>query len=101
MSRTITIRRVTIILDTVLKRRVLEACFKLGAKGYTSMECHGQGRHPLLEDPYTGEALVRLEFLVQPQVAEKIIDYMHDEVFSQFAATVCSEAVEVCSSDSF
>ena len=101
MSRMTTIRRVTIILDTVLRKRVLEACFKLGAKGYTSMECHGQGRHPLLEDPYTGEALIRLEFLVPPQVAEKIVDYMHEEVFSQFAATVYSEAVDVSSTDNY
>lgn len=101
MSKLVSIRRVTVIADVLLDNRLLQELFKLGARGYTSMKCHGRGRHAVLEDPYTGDGLVRLEFLVQPTVAEKIIDYLHSEVFSQFAATVCSETVEVAASDKF
>ncbi|HEX3657567.1 MAG TPA: hypothetical protein VHV55_17385 [Pirellulales bacterium] len=101
MSTLVSICRVTVIADVLLERRLLEACFKLGARGYTSMKCHGRGRHALIEDHFSGDALIRLEFLVQPAVAQAIIGYLHSEIFSKFAATVYSETVDVADSDSF
>ena len=101
MAQLIPIRRVTVIVDMLLEQRVLKACFELGVKGYTSMRCHGQGRHAVLEDAYTGDALVRLEFLVQSDVADKIVAYLSTDIFSTFAATVCVETVEVARSDRF
>ena len=66
------------------------------------MDCHGKGRHNVVEgvDPFTA-ALVRIELLVQPAVADKIIDYLHREVFANYACTACVETVEVASSHTF
>ena len=102
MNKLVEIRRVTVVADVVLERMLLEEFTKLGAKGYTCMDCHGKGRHGVVEgvDPFTA-ALVRIELLVQPDAAQKIIDYLRREVFANYACTACVETVEVASSHTF
>jgi nitrogen regulatory protein P-II len=102
MNNLIEIRRVTVVADVVLETMLLEEFTGLGAKGYTCMDCHGKGRHNVVEgvDPFTA-ALVRIELLVQPDVAQKIIDYLRRAVFTSYACTACVETVEVASSHTF
>jgi hypothetical protein len=100
MTNLVSIRRITVVADEVLEHTLLEQFIKLGAKGYTCMDCRGKGRHAVVEDIFTA-ALVRIELLVQPDVADAIIDYLHREVFQKYACTVCSETVEVVRTDRF
>jgi len=102
MNKLAEIRRVTVVTDVVLERMLLDEFTKLGAKGYTCMDCHGKGRHNVVEgvDPFSA-ALVRIELLVQPDVAQKIIDYLRREVFTNYACTACIETVEVASNHQF
>ncbi len=102
MTKLIEIRRVTVIADVVLEKMLLDEFTQLGAKGYTCMDCRGKGRHNVVEgvDPFTA-ALVRIELLVQPVVADKIVDYLHRQVLANYACTACVETVEVASSQSF
>ena len=102
MNKLVDIRRVTVVADVVLERMLLEEFTKLGAKGYTCMDCHGKGRHRVVEgvDPFTA-ALVRIEMLVQPDAAQKIIDYLRREMFTNYACTACVETVEVASNHKF
>ena len=55
----------------------------------------------MIADPYSGNALVRLELLVQPFVVESIMDYLHRDVFDNLAVTACSETVDVASNAQF
>jgi hypothetical protein len=102
MTKLVSIRRVTVVADVILEPTLLEEFAKLGARGYTSVGCHGKGRHAAVNslDPFTA-ALVRMELLVQPDVADKIIDYLHREIFANYACTACVETVEVASSHKF
>jgi hypothetical protein len=101
MSNLVSIRRVTVVADVTLKEMLLKQFFKFGAHGYTAMSCHGQGRHELIADPYSGEALVRLELLVQPDVADSIMGYLERAVSDNYAVTACSETVDVLSNAKF
>ncbi len=101
MNKLVSVRRITVVADVTLKEMLLKHFFKLGANGYTSMSCHGQGRHELIADPYSGDALVRLELLVQPAVAESIMSYLQEDVFDNYAVTACSETVDVASNAKF
>jgi hypothetical protein len=101
MTKLVSIRRVTVIADAVLEKTLLESFTKLGAHGYSIVECRGKGRHTVLADPYTGVALVRIELLVQPSVADAILDYLHREIFATYACMACTELVDVASSDHF
>jgi hypothetical protein len=101
MTSLVAIRRVTVIADVVLEKTLLESFTRLGAQGYTIMECRGKGHHTVIPDPYTGQALVRIELLVQPKVADAIFDYLHREVFENYACAACIETVDVAPGDRF
>lgn len=64
------------------------------AKGYTSMECRGKGGHVLLDDILSGGvSRVRIEAIVQPACADKIVDHL--ELHRHMPLTVCVENVDV------
>lgn len=101
MTTLVSIRRVTVIADAVLENKLLESFTRLGAQGYTIVECRGKGHHAVIPDPYTGVALIRIELLVQPKVADAIFDYLHLEVFENYACAACIETVDVAPGDRF
>jgi hypothetical protein len=101
MSEMQTIRRVTIYADAVLEQSLLEKLLALGSKGYTAIECRGKGKHEIVEDPLTGISRVRIEALVQPAVADKIIAYLGRDEFKRRAVAACVETVQVAANEDF
>ena len=72
------VRRVVIIVDTAIEAPILEYVMKAGARGYNCIYCFGKGRHEVLEAPFTGSSRVRIEVLVREEVAESIMDFVHE-----------------------
>jgi hypothetical protein len=103
MKQLDTVSRVTVIVDSVLESKLVEHFLKLGAKGYNIMPCRGKGRHLLVsEDPLSNQsAEIRIEVLVQPEVAQKILDYLRRDVFAKYAITAFLDDVQVASKDQF
>lgn len=101
MDQLVTIRRVTVIVEQSLEKRLLDEFLKLGAKGYTCMDCWGKGEHTVVVNPFKGVSLVRIELLVQHEVAERIIDYLHRDIFQHYAVTACVENVQVATDGRF
>lgn len=95
------IRRVTVYADAVLERSLLEQFLRLGAKGYSVIECRGKGKHEVIEDPFTGVSRVRIDLLVAPAVADQIMTYLTRDEFKRRAVAACVETVEVAVSESF
>jgi hypothetical protein len=87
--------------DAVLESILIEQALNLGAKGYSATNCRGKGKHEVLEDPLTGISRVRLEFIVRPEVADKIMDYLTLPEFRRRAVAACVEVVQVPASDEF
>jgi nitrogen regulatory protein PII len=101
MTNLVPVQRITIIADSVLTTTLLENLLQLGSNGYSYTECHGKGKHEDLPDPYTGISRVRIEVLVQPDVAKNIMDYLYSEDLRHYALVACVETVEVSTHETF
>ena len=97
------ISRVTIYCEEQLANALIQQCQKLGARGYTSVECKGgKGFHQMMEDPFVGHASrLRVEMLVDPEVAEKIIDALDREPFVSRPVLACIDPVKVSVRDHY
>ena len=101
MSDLLTARRVTIIIDSLLEDLITKQLGKLGAKGYTIMDCRGCGEHQIVQDLFTITSRIRIETIVQPTVAQAIMKFVESPHFAQRALTACVETVEVSPRDNF
>jgi hypothetical protein len=96
-----TIRRVTVYADSTLQGRLIETFMGLGSTGYTVLDCRGKGEHEIVEDPFGGFSRVRIELLVQPAVAERIIEHVTSKTYQGHALAACVETVEVAATEHF
>jgi MFS superfamily sulfate permease-like transporter len=99
--RLVPIRRITVVAESSLENRLLESFANLGASGYTVTGCAGAGRRGLQKDPTTSEPRVRIEVLAPADVAERMLSYLHREIYPISAVTACIETVEVLRPDEF
>jgi MFS superfamily sulfate permease-like transporter len=97
----VSIRRITVVAETVLEQRLQRAFAELGASGYTAIQCAGAGRRRLREDPTSPEFCVRIEVLALPDIAERMLAWLHREIVPFHAVTACVETVEVLRADAF
>ena len=97
------ISRVTVITDAALKEEVIRECLRLGANGYTSWPCDGKGEHKVLPDVFSSNVAggTYLEFLVQPEVARKIIAYCAGPTFRNHAMTSYATTIQIWAADKF
>lgn len=96
-----TIRRVTVYADAALESFIIQHALAVGARGYSAAECRGKGKHEILADPRTGASVVRIEFLVRPEVGEKIMYYLSSPEFRRRAVAACMESVQVPAGEEF
>jgi hypothetical protein len=95
MARWLQVRRVVIIVDTVIEAAVMDGITKAGAGGYNCIHCFGKGRHEALEAVFTGKSRARIETLVREEVAEAIMDFVHESEFRAYPITAYMDIVEV------
>jgi hypothetical protein len=96
-----TVRRVTVYADGDLESTLVEHFLSLGSNGYTVIPCRGKGQHGVIEDPFGSPSHVRIELLVQPAAAQKIVAYLQSGQFNRHAVAVCVEHVEVPATEQF
>jgi hypothetical protein len=96
-----TIRRVTVYADQALQDALIENFRQLGAKGHTVTETRGVGQHPVIEDVFAASTHVRIELLVQPVVADGIMEYLAQPAFKGQPVVACVESVEVSNPEHF
>jgi hypothetical protein len=95
MSSLNTVRRVTVVTHNRLEEMLVKEFARLGSKGYTAMDCRGQGEHELLQDAFSSATRVRLETIVQPDVADAIMAFLGEEQFAHQPIMASVETVEV------
>jgi hypothetical protein len=101
MGQLQTIRRVTVYADAALEDALLAKFTELGSNGYTVVACRGKGEHSVVTTPFTDVTHVRIELLVQPAVAGRILDYLGSGAFQSRAVAACAETVEVAANERF
>ena len=95
-----TVRLVTIIAEPVLKDRLLHEIHALGAHGYTISEVHGEGTRGIHASQWQG-GNVKIETLVSPEVADRIMDAMADHYFPTDAVIAYVSDVQVVRGEKF
>jgi len=88
------LKLVTIIAEAVLEERLLRELRQLGARGYTLVMARGEGTRGVHASNWEGPNL-RIETLVSPEVAERIMAYIADHYFADYAVIVYSMDAEV------
>src|SRR4051812_239685 len=93
-----TIRRVTVYADGSLEAVLLNKFLAFGSTGYTVSPCRGRGEHDTVDDPFATVTRIRIELLVQPEVAEKILDFVDSPALKSHPVAACMESVQVVAS---
>lgn len=92
--QTTRLKLVTIIMEAVLEDQILDDIRELGATGYTLVEVRGEGSRGIGASDFEGRNL-RLETLVPPAVAERILEHLAAEYFPLYAVIAYAADVEV------
>ena len=91
-----TIRRVTVYAAARMEEELNAKFLKLGSTGYTVTECRGKGEHPVVDDPLgPSSSHVRIELLVRPEVADKIMEYLISYHLKNPSIAACVDSVDV------
>ncbi len=91
---TTTLKLVTIITERILEDRLLRAITELGAKGYTLTQATGQGSRGVRASEWEGPD-TRIETLVSPEVADRIITHLSEQFFEHYAVIVYVQDAQV------
>lgn len=98
--RTIPLKLVTIVAETVLQPRLVRDIGALGAKGYTCTHASGKGaRGVRVSDVEEGN--VKIETIVSHEVADKILEHLNENYFRYYAVIAYLENVEVVRGDKY
>ncbi|MFQ3663474.1 MAG: transcriptional regulator [Chloroflexaceae bacterium] len=88
------LKLVTIVAEAVLEERILRELRQLGARGYTVVMARGEGTRGIHASSWEGPNL-RIETLVSPEVAERIMSHVAAHYFTDYAVIVYSVDAEV------
>ncbi len=98
--QTVRMKRVTIIGDDTVKYRIVKEIRDLGATGYTECPVHGQGERGI-RPRHAEPANTKIEVIATPEVAERIMQYIAQHYFDQYAMIVFLHDVEVLRGEKF
>ncbi|MDQ7041051.1 MAG: transcriptional regulator [Rhodothermus sp.] len=97
---TVTLKLVTIVAERVLQERLLRELKALGARGYTLTEVSGEGSRGVRASEWEGHN-VKIETIVSPNVADRIIEHIATHYFQYYAVIVYAQPVEVVRGDKY
>ena len=92
--KTVALRKVTIVAEALLESRLLGDVRDCGARGFTLTEARGEGSRGVRASEWEGRN-VRIETLVSPEVADRILAHVAEVYFPHFAVVAWVEHVEV------
>lgn len=96
----VSLKLVTIIAEGFLEEKLIREVRRLGAKGYTVTPARGEGSRGVRASEWEG-GNIRLECIVSPEVAEKIVKRLAEAYFTNFAVIAYLESVEVVRGDKY
>ncbi len=89
------VRRLTIVCEESLEDELVQHFIARGATGFTSAICSGAGRSQVASGLPRKADLVRIEFIVTPEIAETLLEFVRANIIGNHPVTVCVETVEV------
>ena len=92
--KTVTLKLVTIVAETVLEDRLVRDLAAAGARGYTVSTVRGRGSRGVRASDWEG-GNVRIEVIVSDQVSDAVLDLLAERYFPHYAVVAWVERVEV------
>jgi nitrogen regulatory protein P-II 2 len=96
-----TLKLVTIIAEPVLESRIVRDLSDLGARGYTLSKVHGEGSRGVRVSDWEGGGNVKIETIVSPAVANRILRHVADDYFEHYAVIAYVADVQVVRGDKY
>lgn len=93
-------KRVTIVAEAIIEERILNDLLALGSSGYTITKAEGRGSRGVRASEWEGRN-VKIETVVKPEVAEKIMTKLSKDYFPYFAVIMYAHEVEVVRGDKY
>jgi nitrogen regulatory protein P-II 2 len=100
MTELVRLKLVTIVAERVLRGRLVEEIAGLGARGFTVSEVSGEGSRGVRASEWEGSN-VRIETIVAPAVADRIVDHVANLYFHYHAVIVFVQDVDVVRGDKY
>lgn len=97
---TVTLTKVTIVSESLLKERLVSLIRKHGASGFTLTLVEGEGSRGVRASDWEGRN-VKIETLVSPETAEAILDELGETYFEDFAVIAWLSEVNVLRGNKF
>ena len=88
-------RLVTIVCESYAKDAVKKLLATVGAQGFTAFEVEGHGAHGERPADIREYANVQFEVVVQPAVAERLLEHLQSQMFSRYAMIAFEADVRV------
>jgi nitrogen regulatory protein P-II 2 len=98
--QTYALKLVTIIAEPVLETRITQELRSLGASGFTVVEGRGEGSRGIHAAEIPG-INVRIETVVPPDVAERIVDHLTSTYFADYEVIAYLSDVQVVRGDKY
>ena len=98
--RTYPLKLVTIITESVIEHRLTVDLLALGASGFSVVEGRGEGTRHLHASDFPG-ANVRIETVVPPEVADRILAHLADRYFQDYSIIAYQTDVAVVRSEKY
>lgn len=92
--KTVPLCLLTIIAESVLKERLVHDLRSVGARGYTLTDAEGEGSRQRRVGEIFG-ANIRIESIVSPEVADRLLQLISNEYFDRFAVIAYLSTVSV------
>ncbi len=92
--KTVPLCLLTVIAESVLKKRLIHDVREAGARGYTIIDAEGEGTRQRRVGEILG-ANIRLETIVSPEVAERLLNVISTEYFDRYAVIAYLSTVSV------
>jgi nitrogen regulatory protein P-II 2 len=100
MNELIPLKLVTIVAERILRARLIDEVHALGARGFTQSEVTGEGSRGVRASEWEGSN-VKLEMIVAPDVAERIVTHVASTYFAYHAVIVYVQDVDVVRGDKY
>ncbi|WP_339733829.1 hypothetical protein [uncultured Gimesia sp.] len=101
MTITTELTKVIVITETHFESEMLNHFRELGIKGFTCMNCWGQGHHQVYDEPFIGHSQTRIEIITTEAIADAIVDYCRQPRYEAHAVTAYLEVVRVRDASKF
>lgn len=88
------LKLVTIVAEAVLEERLIQTLETAGARGWTLAQVRGEGSRGVRASEWEGRN-VRVETLVSPEVADRLMDVLAERYFPHYAVVAYVQDVEV------